>query len=102
MDKHLEAHLDSLRRGDYKIIRELLFIHLRHLIITRRLETGHNAAMFQAIAGRDPDAAEQAARPWPTPAGHFSARGACPQVGRPPPGPQGRTPPGEPRPSPIP
>jgi DNA-binding GntR family transcriptional regulator len=40
MEKALEAHIDSLRRGDYKIIRELLFNHLRHLIITGGLETG--------------------------------------------------------------
>ena len=40
MEKALEAHIDSLRRGDYKIIRELLFNHLRHLIITGDLETG--------------------------------------------------------------
>lgn len=40
MEKALEAHIDSLRRGDYKIIRELLFDHLRHLIITGNLETG--------------------------------------------------------------
>jgi DNA-binding GntR family transcriptional regulator len=36
----VEAHINSLRRGDYKIIRELLFNHLRHLIITGHLETG--------------------------------------------------------------
>lgn len=40
METAVEAHIDSLRRGDYKIIRELLFNHLRHQIITGHLETG--------------------------------------------------------------
>ncbi|HET9000304.1 MAG TPA: GntR family transcriptional regulator [bacterium] len=40
METAIEAHIDALRRGDYKNIRELLFNHLRHLIITGRLETG--------------------------------------------------------------
>lgn len=40
MERAFEVHIDSLRRGDYKIIRELLFNHLRHLIITGDLETG--------------------------------------------------------------
>ncbi len=40
MGTSIEAHIDSLRQGDYKTIRELLFKHLRDLIITGRFETG--------------------------------------------------------------
>jgi len=40
MGSSVEAHINSLRQGDYKTIRELLFKHLRHLIITGRFEKG--------------------------------------------------------------
>ncbi len=40
METSVETHINSLRRGDYKTIRELLFKHLRHLIISGRFETG--------------------------------------------------------------
>jgi DNA-binding GntR family transcriptional regulator len=36
----VEGHINLLRRGDYKTIRELLFKHLRALIISGRFETG--------------------------------------------------------------
>jgi DNA-binding GntR family transcriptional regulator len=40
MQTSVEAHINLLRRGDYKTIRQLLFAHLRHLILTRKFETG--------------------------------------------------------------
>lgn len=40
MQTSVEAHINLLRRGDYKTIRELLFKHLRHLILSGRFETG--------------------------------------------------------------
>lgn len=40
METSVETQINSLRRGDYKTIRELLFKHLRHLIISGRFETG--------------------------------------------------------------
>jgi DNA-binding transcriptional MocR family regulator len=40
MEKVLETHIDSPRCRDYKIMRELLSNHLRHLIMVSGLETG--------------------------------------------------------------
>lgn len=40
MQTPVQAHINLLRRGDYKTIRQLLFEHLRHLILTGRFETG--------------------------------------------------------------
>jgi DNA-binding GntR family transcriptional regulator len=40
METPVEAQINSLRRGDYETIRELLFKHLRHLIIMGRFEPG--------------------------------------------------------------
>ena len=40
MDSSIEPQINSLRRGDYKTIRELLFKHLRQLIISGRFPAG--------------------------------------------------------------
>jgi DNA-binding GntR family transcriptional regulator len=40
METSVETHITSLQRGDYKTIRELLFKHLRHLIISGQFEPG--------------------------------------------------------------
>ncbi len=40
MQTSVQAHITQLRRGDYKTIRELLFEHLRRLILTGQFETG--------------------------------------------------------------
>lgn len=40
MQTSVESHINLLRRGDYKTIRELLFEHIRDLIISGKLEAG--------------------------------------------------------------
>ncbi len=40
MQTSIENHINLLRRGDYKTIRELLFEHLRDLIISGKFENG--------------------------------------------------------------
>lgn len=40
MQTSVENHINLLRRGDYKTIRELLFEHIRHLILSGQFETG--------------------------------------------------------------
>lgn len=40
MQTSVESHINLLRRGDYKTIRELLFKHLRDLIISGKFKTG--------------------------------------------------------------